>query len=321
MTLLYAVHNVLPPLVGFARADAAHLERVDASERPAPFFSAIAVQLTDAVDSGMLGVAGVRRVRAAASQPGAGRGWRQSSASRRSSSTGCSPAARRGSTSPSASASSTIFILTIVRAGLLSAVAALFTHFVLLRAPITTDFSSWHATTGLWHVGVVLALRPRRLLLRAQRRRRTRHDFLTWTRIGVPISPNDSRSWFDEKPLVREVKLRRDVREEHERRRGHARLRRVENAHVPLAGADWRVRGGHALQKAVELAGRDAAHARVGDLVDRLEHLGRALAGCRRNMKHRRVVEELDLPPQLVVELLARSPPRALSSGPICWRR
>ena len=52
----------------------------------------------------------------------------------------------------------TIFILTIVRAGLLSAVAALFTHFVLLRAPITTDFSSWHASAGLWHVGAVLAL-------------------------------------------------------------------------------------------------------------------------------------------------------------------
>ena len=29
-----------------------------------------------------------------------------------------------------------------------------------------------------------------------QRRGRTRHDFLTWTRIGVPISPNDSRSWL-----------------------------------------------------------------------------------------------------------------------------
>ena len=41
----------------------------------------------------------------------------------------------------------------IVRAGLLSAIAALFTHFILLRAPITTDFSSWHATSGLWHVG------------------------------------------------------------------------------------------------------------------------------------------------------------------------
>jgi hypothetical protein len=40
---------------------------------------------------------------------------------------------------------------------LLSAVAALFTHFVLLRAPITTDVSSWHATIGMWHIGVVLA--------------------------------------------------------------------------------------------------------------------------------------------------------------------
>jgi asparagine N-glycosylation enzyme membrane subunit Stt3 len=52
----------------------------------------------------------------------------------------------------------TIFILTILRAGLLSGVSALFTHFVLLRAPITTDFSSWQAPVGLWHVGVVLAV-------------------------------------------------------------------------------------------------------------------------------------------------------------------
>ena len=35
---------------------------------------------------------------------------------------------------------------------------ALFTHFVLLRAPITTDFSSWHAMYGLWHLGVLLTI-------------------------------------------------------------------------------------------------------------------------------------------------------------------
>ena len=138
---------------------------------------------------------------------------------------------------------------------------------------------------------------------RAQRRGRTRHDFLTWMRIGVPISPNDSRSRFAEKPLVGEVELGRDVGEEHERRRRDARLRRVEDPHVPLAGARGRVHGGDGLDEPVELAGRDAAHARLGDLVDRLEHLRRALAGGRRDVQHRRVVEELQLPAQLLVEL------------------
>ena len=37
----------------------------------------------------------------------------------------------------------------------------------------------------------------------------------------------------DQEPLVREVERRRDVGEEHERRRRHADLRRVEDAHVP----------------------------------------------------------------------------------------
>ena len=50
-----------------------------------------------------------------------------------------------------------IFLGVILRAGLLSAVAALCTHFVLLRAPITIDLSSWHATAGLWLIGIVLA--------------------------------------------------------------------------------------------------------------------------------------------------------------------
>jgi hypothetical protein len=48
-----------------------------------------------------------------------------------------------------------IFVMAILHAGLLATVAALATHFILLRAPITTDFSSWRASAGLWHVGVV----------------------------------------------------------------------------------------------------------------------------------------------------------------------
>ena len=204
----------------------------------------------------------------------------------------------------------TIFILTIVRAGLLSAIAALFTHFVLLRAPITTDFSSWHAPIGIWHVGVVLAAGLGACYYARNGDGETRQDFLTLTRIGVPIEPERLAQLVRQKSLVGKVKLGRDVREEHERRRRHARLRGVENPDVPLAGADRGVRRGHVLQKAVELAGRHALQTRVGHLVDHLEHLGRPLAGGRRNVEHGRIVEELDLPPQLVVELLGEVLPR-----------
>jgi len=42
--------------------------------------------------------------------------------------------------------------------GLLTAIAALATHFILLRAPLTTDFSSWRAAPGLVYLGAVLLL-------------------------------------------------------------------------------------------------------------------------------------------------------------------
>jgi tRNA A-37 threonylcarbamoyl transferase component Bud32 len=156
MTLLYAVHNALPPLVGFAEPMPL-VSNAQALNGLRHIFSAIAYQLTDAVSSGMLAVAGVvgfvllLRNRALAMlaaivcfTPAVISGMFPGSTPRLDVAIGAGII--------------TIFILTIVRAGLLSAVAALFTHFVLLRAPITTDFSSWHATTGLWHAGVVVAL-------------------------------------------------------------------------------------------------------------------------------------------------------------------
>jgi len=42
-----------------------------------------------------------------------------------------------------------IYVAVILRWGLLATIAALFTHFMLLRAPLTTDFGSWRATAGL----------------------------------------------------------------------------------------------------------------------------------------------------------------------------
>jgi hypothetical protein len=50
------------------------------------------------------------------------------------------------------------FVITIARFGLLATMAALATHFVLLRAPLTTDVASWRGPIGLWFLGTVALL-------------------------------------------------------------------------------------------------------------------------------------------------------------------
>jgi serine/threonine-protein kinase len=47
-----------------------------------------------------------------------------------------------------------VFVAVILRYGLLATIAALATHFMLLRAPLTTDFNSWRATAGITHLVV-----------------------------------------------------------------------------------------------------------------------------------------------------------------------
>jgi hypothetical protein len=42
-----------------------------------------------------------------------------------------------------------IYVGVILRWGLLATIVTLFTHFLLLRAPLTTDLSSWRATPGI----------------------------------------------------------------------------------------------------------------------------------------------------------------------------
>ena len=91
---------------------------------------------------------------------------------------------------------------------------------------------------------------PPTLVLRSRRR--------TWMRIGVPTKPNCSRSWLIEEPLVREMERRRDVGEEHERRRRDADLRRVHDPHVLAARADRRVRRGDRLDELVQRRRRHA---------------------------------------------------------------
>jgi hypothetical protein len=156
MTVLYAAHNVLPVLVG--QLEPMPLVSVaDVLNGLRYIFSGLTFQLANSVISGMLGVAGVigfvlllRRTWLAVLAaivcftPVVINGMFPGSTPRLDLAIGAGII--------------TIFILTIIRAGLLSAVAALFTHFSLLRAPITTDFSSWHADVGLWHLGVLLTL-------------------------------------------------------------------------------------------------------------------------------------------------------------------
>jgi hypothetical protein len=46
-----------------------------------------------------------------------------------------------------------ILIGVIIRFGLLASIAALATHFILLRAPLTTDLSTWRGSLALWYLG------------------------------------------------------------------------------------------------------------------------------------------------------------------------
>jgi serine/threonine-protein kinase len=51
-----------------------------------------------------------------------------------------------------------LFVGVLGWAGLLTAIATLVTHFILLRAPLTTDVSSWRAPAGFVSIGTVLLL-------------------------------------------------------------------------------------------------------------------------------------------------------------------
>jgi serine/threonine-protein kinase len=51
-----------------------------------------------------------------------------------------------------------ILLAVILRWGLLATIAAMFTHFMLLRAPLTTDVTSWRASAGLTYTIVLAGL-------------------------------------------------------------------------------------------------------------------------------------------------------------------
>ena len=156
MTLFYALHNVLPVLAGYPEpmplgSDAEFLNGLRY------VLSTVAGEITDAVASAMLGVAGLVGFALLLRNP----------VLAASAAIICfTPVVISGmfpGTTPwldlvIGACIITVLILTIQLAGLLSAIAALLTHFILLGAPINTDFSSWHGALGLWYLGVVLAL-------------------------------------------------------------------------------------------------------------------------------------------------------------------
>jgi serine/threonine-protein kinase len=156
MTLFYAIHNVVPALLGYPEPMPL-VSSVESLSGLRFVLSGIAVQLSSAVTNSMLAVAGVITFTLLLRQP---------ALAAIAASIFFTPAVINGMFPGSTPRLDLaigfciimIFVLTSQRAGLLSAVAALFTHFILLRAPITINFSSWHATLGLWYLGVLLAL-------------------------------------------------------------------------------------------------------------------------------------------------------------------
>jgi len=156
MSVLFAIHNFLPTLAGFSEPTPIFRDvRIFGSMRL--LFSNLVSQISDAVLTSMLGVVGIvgfimllrNRVLATVTAiivftPAV--------------LSGMFPEDTPRLDMAIAFCICVIFVLVIVRAGLLAAAATLATHFILLTAPITTDFSSWRAPFGAWPAAVVLAL-------------------------------------------------------------------------------------------------------------------------------------------------------------------
>jgi len=155
MTLLYALHHLLPPLFG--------------RPEPTPFgmdasillgtrhvLSHIIERIGDAVMSGMLGVVGIVALALLCR-----RQWIAAVAGMIAYLpvvvSGMFPDGTPRLDLAIGLAISAVFVSAILRFGLLATIAALATHFILLRAPITTELASWRGSLGLWFVGVIAA--------------------------------------------------------------------------------------------------------------------------------------------------------------------
>ena len=154
MTLLYGAHNLIPPLVG--RPEPMPLQLADTNVLLGARFvlSRMATQFGSALLQGMLSVVGLVAIMIP---------LRRKWATHIVGSLIYVWVVIQGMFNPGTPVLDFviglgiigIFTGIILHAGLLATIVTLATHFMLLRAPLTTDFSSWRATPGITYVIVV----------------------------------------------------------------------------------------------------------------------------------------------------------------------
>jgi serine/threonine-protein kinase len=155
MTLIYAVHNLIPPLLGWPEPRPILMADWDVLLGTRHTVAHLIGRVVEAVQGAMFCVVGYVAFLLL---------WNRRWAAALTAIAVYTPVALNGMFSSGylslqialGLALIAIFVLTIVRVGVLATAAALATHFVLIRAPLTTDFSSWRSPIGLWFLGTVL---------------------------------------------------------------------------------------------------------------------------------------------------------------------
>jgi hypothetical protein len=160
MTVLFAAHNLLPPLIGHPEPTPISSSVFDLSGLRY-MLAGFTSTLNGGISSGMLGVVGVLGFGLLLRRLPYGQ-WLAAGAAMI-----CFTPVALNNMFPEGTPSLdlaigfgiiVIFVLTCQRAGLLAAIAALFAHFTLLREPVTFDFSSWHVAYGWWRVAVIIGI-------------------------------------------------------------------------------------------------------------------------------------------------------------------
>jgi serine/threonine-protein kinase len=156
MTLLYAAHNVLPPLFGFPEPTPIG-SNTRALLGPRFVLGGIVAAVSNALSQGMLAVVGIVALAMLLK-----RSWMAGIAGVIIYTpvviAGMFPAGTPRLDLAIGAAIISILIAVIIRFGLLASIAALATHFILLRAPLTTEISTWRGPLALWYVGVLAAI-------------------------------------------------------------------------------------------------------------------------------------------------------------------
>jgi serine/threonine-protein kinase len=153
MTLFYAVHNVIPPLLDWPMPQPLGMD-VTLLAGTREVLAYLCGRIAAGIQGAMLCVVGYVALRLLLT-----RSWLAIAATIAL----FTPVAINGMFPPGTpildlilgAGLISVFVAVIVRSGLLATTAALTTHFVLLRAPLTTDLASWRAATAFWFLAAV----------------------------------------------------------------------------------------------------------------------------------------------------------------------